>query len=634
VAQLLENGTLLGGKYRITAPLGQGGMGAVYDAVHEDLHRRVALKVLHPHIAQEETLLERFRREAIAAAELGHPNIIAVSDLQIDAGGHSFMVMERLEGRSLYQVIAEGPLSSDRAAFIATQLLSALDAAHAAGIVHRDLKPENVFLTSIAGVDDVVKLLDFGIAKLVGDGDEGRLTGTGMVLGTPIFMAPEQALGEEVTAATDIYALGGIMFAALTGSPPRRGKTFGAIFHSILTEPVPALRSLRPDLDPELAAIVDRALSRAPADRFESAKIMAAALEPFTPRGQTTPGFRPAAAPAAPLWSGDTLGLDSSARGTDPFAETAATPGELKPPAQRSPDAAPSTPPDAAPSTPPDAAPSTPPDAAPSAAAQRPAGRGIWLALGALGAVLVVFAVLGVLSLTRGDGAADGEAPPLEHAPLEVASTAREDPSGAPDRGPVEALEVAVAVGDAAAADDAAPEDAAPVDAPERELAGEPQPRPRPSKAPRRPPEKQASPVAAPSAPEKTVTPEKAAPSPPEKAATPAPPLEVYLASVNCRSGFAPRPLGPVRTSLQPALGGVRRCFASSPPADRASGNRCFNLSVRADGRLSSLNATSPAASPALDRCIVAALQRVSFPPTILDEATATLQICYRPRGM
>ena len=159
-------GQLLGGRYRVGKRIGAGGMGTVYEAVQEDLGRRVALKVLHPHLVQNADLVSRFKREAESAAALGHGNIVQVTDFGHE-GETAFLVMEYLAGSSLGAAIAkERALSPGRAAFIASQVLSALGAAHAAGIVHRDLKPDNVFLTSISGLRDIVKLLDFGIAKL------------------------------------------------------------------------------------------------------------------------------------------------------------------------------------------------------------------------------------------------------------------------------------------------------------------------------------------------------------------------------------------------------------------------------------------------------------------------------------
>ncbi|MEO6418406.1 MAG: serine/threonine-protein kinase, partial [Polyangiaceae bacterium] len=206
-------GSVLGGRYRIVRRMGAGGMGAVYEALQEDLNRRVAVKVLHPHLALDADLVQRFKREAQAAAALGHPNIVHVTDFQVNPGEQPFLVMEYLTGKSFRELMKEETrLPAKRAAFIATQVLSALAAAHEANIVHRDIKPDNIFLSSTSAMKDLVKVLDFGIAKLLKPSDEGPLTMAGTVLGTLSYMAPEQARGEVVDHRADLYALGCIMF--------------------------------------------------------------------------------------------------------------------------------------------------------------------------------------------------------------------------------------------------------------------------------------------------------------------------------------------------------------------------------------------------------------------------------------
>ena len=186
-------GTVVGGKYRIVRKLGEGGMGAVYAAVQEPLGRKVAVKVLLPVLARDATLVGRFQREAELAASLGHPNIVQVTDFGVDDGS-AFLVMDLLDGESLGSALErETALAPSRVCFIAAQVLSALEAAHARGVVHRDLKPDNIYLTSVSGVADLVKLLDFGIARLTeGDGDQ-KMTATGQVLGTPAYMPSRRA---------------------------------------------------------------------------------------------------------------------------------------------------------------------------------------------------------------------------------------------------------------------------------------------------------------------------------------------------------------------------------------------------------------------------------------------------------
>jgi serine/threonine-protein kinase len=272
-------GSLLGGRYRIGRVLGHGGMGAVYEAVQEGLGRRVAVKVVHPHLSAQPDLVERFRREAQAAAALGHPNIVQVTDYGAGGADPAFLVMELLQGASLAQVIeSEKQLPGNRVAFIASQALEALSAAHAAGIVHRDIKPDNLFLTSIAGVTDVVKVLDFGVAKLADP--SAKLTTTGAMLGTPAYMAPEQARGLDVDPRSDIYAVGACMYHALTGKFPFEGVSYNALLFAIAEKTPTAID--RPDVDPRLIAVVERAMHKDPDQRYQTAREMIAALAPWS----------------------------------------------------------------------------------------------------------------------------------------------------------------------------------------------------------------------------------------------------------------------------------------------------------------------------------------------------------------
>lgn len=268
----------MGGRYRLERELGAGGMGAVWIAVQEGLGRRVALKTLLPALARDAQAVTRFKREAELAASLGHPHIVQVTDFGSDAGG-AFLVMELLQGRSLAEAIAaEAPMSAARLATIGQQVLAALGAAHDAGVVHRDLKPDNVFLTEVAGGGELVKLLDFGIARMA-LGDVGtRLTQTGQLLGTPLYMAPEQAQGDEVDARTDLYALGSMLYEGATGRPPFAAPNYAALLAAIITEAPPALASLRPDLPPDFVAIVETAMAKDAGHRFANAEAMGRAL--------------------------------------------------------------------------------------------------------------------------------------------------------------------------------------------------------------------------------------------------------------------------------------------------------------------------------------------------------------------
>ena len=281
----ITTGTVLGGRYRITEMLGAGGMGTVYAAEREDLGRMtVALKVLHPKLSDRPDLLARFRREAEVVATLQHPNIVNVIDFVADDDGPTFLVMERLRGRTLAAAILEEPkLSERRVAFIASQMLDALQAAHEKHVVHRDLKPENIFLITVSNIPDVVKLLDFGIAKLLADDAASKLTDTGTVLGTPAYMAPEYARGEKADALGDIYAVGCVMYEALARKQPFTAANYNALLFAIQEKDAEPLRTVRPDVSEGMAASIERAMSKDPKERFQTASAMAQALEPYRP---------------------------------------------------------------------------------------------------------------------------------------------------------------------------------------------------------------------------------------------------------------------------------------------------------------------------------------------------------------
>jgi len=261
-------------------------MGEVYEAVHEPLSRKVALKTIRDEVRGDTAILARFRREAETAASLDHPNIVKVTDFQSLPNEPAFLVMEHLEGKVLGDVIEEERrLDPGRAAFIGLQILSGLTVAHRAGIVHRDIKPGNVFLQSTFAVRDLVKILDFGIAKLVVDfaaTSRRALTDFGQILGTFAYMAPEQGRGGEVDARADIFAVGATLFHALSGVRPTEAMVPG---HARVP-----LASLATWIDPRLAQVIDRAMERIPEMRFASAQEMADALAPFAHEQDAAPG--------------------------------------------------------------------------------------------------------------------------------------------------------------------------------------------------------------------------------------------------------------------------------------------------------------------------------------------------------
>src|SRR4029079_17526898 len=246
---------------------GEGGMGKVYLAEHIEIGKRVALKVLRPSYSRMPDLVERFRREARAASKIGHPNIGDVTDSGTTSDGSVYFVMEYLEGVELGSVIErEGALDAVRALRISGQICRALSAAHREGIIHRDLKPENIFLITRGGGADVVKVLDFGIAKTTEAeaARERRLTSPGMAMGTPEYMAPEQAAGRPADARSDVYALGAIMYEMVTGVPPYSGDNIMEILTKKATIDPPLPIQVRTDLPQQVSDLVATAMARNP----------------------------------------------------------------------------------------------------------------------------------------------------------------------------------------------------------------------------------------------------------------------------------------------------------------------------------------------------------------------------------
>src|SRR5579884_3836190 len=284
VARAPQPGDLIADRYELEELVGTGGMSSVFRARDRQLDRRVAIKILHEHYAGDPEYLERFRREARAVARLSHPNIVTVIDRGAD-GGRQYIVFEHIEGENLKElVLRTGRLPVRRALELALAVADGLSFAHEHGLVHRDVKPQNVLLSR----EGEVKVTDFGIARSLG-ADRG-LTQTGTVLGTGEYLAPEQARGEPVSPATDVYALGVVLWELLAGEVPFAGESFVAVALRHVREPVPSLRERRPDVSPRLAAAVERALAKEPARRFPSMAAFAAELracqtelEPETP---------------------------------------------------------------------------------------------------------------------------------------------------------------------------------------------------------------------------------------------------------------------------------------------------------------------------------------------------------------
>ncbi len=295
----LSAGAIVADRYRVESVLGEGGMGVVYLAEHVHMRKRVALKVLLAEWSNLPEVVARFEREAIAAGKIEHPNVARATDFGRLDGGSFFLVLEHVDGRTLRDVIAEGPLGLDRAVQIARGVALAIGAAHAEGIVHRDLKPENVMLIDHGGDPDFVKVLDFGIAKVdgYGGGDNETsgvsskpLTRIGAVIGTPDYMSPEQAFGQAIDLRSDLYSLGVILFEMIAGGPPFKGDAV-TVLRQHVTAPVPLL-GVAAGTDPRVEAIVRRLLEKEQKDRFQSAKELVVALDDLYAPALLTTGLR------------------------------------------------------------------------------------------------------------------------------------------------------------------------------------------------------------------------------------------------------------------------------------------------------------------------------------------------------
>jgi serine/threonine-protein kinase len=307
----LATGVVLSGRYRLTERIARGGMGTVWAAEDEVLSRKVAVKVLNEGLASDPRFAERFRREARAAARLTHPNIAGTFDYGED-DDRPYIVMELIAGETLAERLSrEGRLSPEETSRIGGAVAQALSYAHAQGIVHRDVKPANVMLTP----HDEVKVMDFGIAaSIVG---ASGLTATGAVMGTAKYLSPGQARGDRATPASDVYALGVVMYEALAGTSPFERETPLATAMAQIREEPPPIRDVNPGVPEELATLVHRCLSKDPSDRPKEAMVLAAALRSSASSTSTEPIRSPAAV------ARDTAVL--------PAAEVAVPPGRRRP---------------------------------------------------------------------------------------------------------------------------------------------------------------------------------------------------------------------------------------------------------------------------------------------------------------
>jgi len=317
-------------------------MGKVYAAEHVHMRKKLAVKVLHRELTSVPEVVARFEREAMAAANIDHPNVAAATDFGKLADGAIFLVLEFVQGKNLRDEIAAGPFTAARALHIARQIAFALGAAHTQGIVHRDLKPENVMLIEKGGDSDFVKVLDFGIAKVpIGEvsaaASKGQIiTKAGMVFGTPEYMAPEQALGQPVDGRADLYSLGVILFEMIAGNRPFSGDDKVSILGLQLSEPPPKIKARAPGADapPAVEQIVEKLLAKDVAQRFQRADDVAAAIESVIgpPRSTqaSSPGLGNLAVPTPPPHIGKPTFLPNDPLPRFPTEATLA--GELVPP--------------------------------------------------------------------------------------------------------------------------------------------------------------------------------------------------------------------------------------------------------------------------------------------------------------
>ena len=317
-------GKVINGRYLIQQLLGEGGMGSVYLAEHTHMKKRVAIKLLHPEMSDNAEVSARFEREAMAAAHIEHPNVAGATDFGKTEDGAFFLVLEYVEGTNLRDTLAAGPLTTQRALRITRQIALALERAHEAGIVHRDLKPENVMLVKKGDEPDFVKVLDFGIAKVLegaatasaeiakrnGGAAGAPLTRMGTILGTPEYMAPEQALGEPVTPAADLYGVGVMLYEMLTGKHPFDPPDRMAMLSFHIVAPVPLMQDRAPEIDvPAMVeAVVRCLLEKDSKKRYANARALIEAIDsaaaesgidlglgvpnpvPSQPGGSRTPG--------------------------------------------------------------------------------------------------------------------------------------------------------------------------------------------------------------------------------------------------------------------------------------------------------------------------------------------------------
>jgi serine/threonine protein kinase len=321
-------GKVLGEAYQIIRLVGEGGMGRVYEARHLRLKdRRFAIKVLHPELARDPDVVARFQREAESASSIGHPNVIDVYDVHRTPDGVPYIVGEFLEGQEFGGELQNGGrIDIPKAVHVTRQVCRALTAAHRKGIVHRDMKPENVFLVDHDGALSV-KVIDFGIST-AGQAGKNNLTKTGMIMGTPSYMAPEQARGDKVDHRADIYAVGAMLYHAVTGKKPFESDDPASTLSLVLTEEPERPHKINRHIPEALELVIQHAMAKEPADRYQSMEELEMALEPFDLGPVAGPGAQAGLAPrqGPTIVSAHNVHADPTARTM--MASSAATSGE------------------------------------------------------------------------------------------------------------------------------------------------------------------------------------------------------------------------------------------------------------------------------------------------------------------
>ena len=315
----LQPDTVIDQRYKILRRIATGGMGEVYRAVHVELGKALALKVMLPELSRDPDFVGRFKREAIASSRIGQQNIIDISDFGQTADGRFYFVMEFVDGKTLIKHRKEGPFPFQRVVHVGLQIGRALAAAHTAGIVHRDLKPENIMLVQRPGQPDFVKVLDFGIAKVLNNPGTGAFTAIGSVVGTPQYMCPEQASGTPVDARSDVYSMGLILHELVRGKPTFVGDSAVELMSMQLAAPPPPLESPHGPVPRALEQIISQMLQKVPEDRPASMEAVVAALEAVA-------SFPTPTAKTAPLPAPMQLKMPPSATRTEPRASLTLAP--------------------------------------------------------------------------------------------------------------------------------------------------------------------------------------------------------------------------------------------------------------------------------------------------------------------